>query len=374
MAVPDEETPPRTWRQQARRSPATFAISAVCVVLFAVTLALVAARAEDPLSALAHTLWRIDDDAVLRDLGALDLTRVWIDGQWWRTLTTGFLHGSWIHLVLNLIALWSVGTWLERALGAARSGLIFLLAALGGALASIAACEAPMVVGASAGVLGMAGALLVTRLWGPESVRQEIADVSAGALGAMIALCVGLGVVVPVIAQSGHLGGLALGTGASFALLGSMRIPTRAIATAATIALLAIGTYFADHPGHRAKYPLFMAYRWLDDGDGDKALFYFEEALQRSADDPSLANAVAYHLSLAGQELDRAEALVQQALQAEPENPDYLDTLGWIECRRGNFDEGMVWLLRARAAAEGAIAEIDEHIRTCREAPLVPGG
>jgi membrane associated rhomboid family serine protease len=27
-------------------------------------------------------------------LGGLDLTRVWLDGEWWRVLTTGFLHGS----------------------------------------------------------------------------------------------------------------------------------------------------------------------------------------------------------------------------------------------------------------------------------------
>lgn len=362
------------WTELPRQSPVTALITAVCVLAFGVTLAVVLARSDSPVDAMVRSLWTIDDDTALRSVGALDLTRIWIDGEWWRVLTTAGLHGSWIHLGLNLTALWSVGTWLERGLGSARSGLVFLVAALGGSLASLAACEAPTVVGASAGILGMAGALLVARRWGSESVRREIAEVSSTSLAVMIGLCIGLGVVVPVIAQAGHLGGLALGTCTAFAVIARDRWSVRAISAACAVALLVAGVAVGREPIGRSKYPLFLAFRHLDDGDTARALESFEEALAAEPGDASLANAVAYHLSLAGKELDRAEALAQRALAVEPENPDFLDTMGWIECRRGRTEAGLEWLRRASSAAEGQIAEIEEHLRACGESAVVPGG
>ncbi|HGG58212.1 MAG TPA: rhomboid family intramembrane serine protease, partial [Nannocystis exedens] len=247
----------------------TTALISLCVVTFALTLVLVGTLAEDPLSALIHSLWSIDSDAGLVQLGALELSRVWLDGDWWRLLTAAFLHGSWLHLLLNLSALWSIGEWLEPAIGSRKTLAIFLIAALGGSLASLVWCEAPVVVGASGGILGLAGALLYTRLFfssasaienlpspttaATDSVPsivlparstpaassassdssipaaraasadtaslRDLREISAPSLAIMIALCLGLGLVVPMIAQAGHVGGLITGVLATITLL-----------------------------------------------------------------------------------------------------------------------------------------------------------
>jgi membrane associated rhomboid family serine protease len=330
-----------------------------------------AAIAEEPLRALLRSLWSIDSDAGLVQLGALELTSVWLKGQWWRLGTAALLHGSWLHLLLNLSALWSIGEWLEPAVGSLRTALLFLVSALAGSLASLVWCEAPVVVGASGGILGLAGALWIARVRGPQAVRDRLDDISANALAVMIGLCLALGLVVPVIAQAGHVGGLIGGS-----LLGAhllIRGPMRVIALPLLSVLLALGFVRGAEPSDRANYHLFLGYAYLDQDDPIGALAAFEDALRIIPDDPETANAVAYHLALAGQALDRADDLVDKALEAEPENPDFLDTKGWIACRRGDPEAGVRWLQRALDVTAREIPEIDEHLNACESAVIVSG-
>ncbi len=399
--VESRSNPAPGWRRRTAEAPVTTALIGLCVVTFALTLVLVATLAEDPLSALMHSLWSIDSDAGLVQLGALELSRVWLDGDWWRLFTAAFLHGSWLHLLLNLSALWSIGEWLEPAIGSRRTLAIFVIAALGGSLASLVWCEAPVVVGASGGILGLAGALLYTRLFVFSAVdpalapppttfttastpvanasasstlaasagtpaSRDLREISAPSLAIMIALCLGLGLVVPMIAQAGHVGGLIAGVLAAALLL--KRGPLRAIAGFALIALLSYGYASGQAPVERSNYHLFLGYHYQRAELNDQALKAFEDALERAPEDPSLANAVAYNLSLAGHDLTRADQLVDQALEDQPENADYLDTKGWIACRRGQIEDGMKWLRRAEAASEEASPEILEHLDTCKHA------
>ncbi len=352
---------PSTWGERVRAAPVTSALVALCVLAFAVTLLVVAYLADDPARALLRSLWSIDSDAGLTQLGALDLTRVWLDAQWWRLGAAALLHGSWLHLLLNMSALASIGEWLEPALGSRNTLLIFAVSALGGSLASLAWCEAPVVVGASGGILGLAGALLFARLFAEE--RGELRDVSAGSLALMIGLCLALGLVVPVIAQAGHVGGLVAGVLGTVALL--KRGPLRILSAAGLLAGFVLGSSWASAPVSTTNYHLFLGYRHLDDGAEQHALAAFESALELDPSDPSLANAVAYHLALAGSDLERADQLVDFALEDEPENADYLDTKGWIACQRGDSTQGMIWLKKADAASEGEIDEIAEHLRDC---------
>lgn len=356
----------RGWRRRARAAPVTSGIIILCALAFAATLAYTAAIAEDPLFALIRSLWSIDSDAGLVQLGALELTSVWLKGQWWRLGTAALLHGSWLHLVLNLSALWSIGEWLEPAMGSLRTALLFLVSALGGSLASLVWCEAPVVVGASGGILGLAGALWIARVRGPQSIRDRLDDISANALAVMIGLCLGLGLVVPVIAQAGHVGGLVAGSLLAAHIL--IRGPMRLLALPLLTALLALGFYRGAEPVDRANYHLFLGYAYLDQDDPTDALAAFESALRITPGAPETANAVAYHLALAGQALDRADALIDQALEAEPENPDFLDTKGWIACRRGDTETGMRWLKRAVDVTTRDIPEIEEHLATCEGA------
>jgi tetratricopeptide (TPR) repeat protein len=60
--------------------------------------------------------------------------------------------------------------------------------------------------------------------------------------------------------------------------------------------------------------------------------------------------------------LDEAETMIRRALESEPNNASYLDSLGWVEFRKGQFDQALEYLLRAAKAAEREDPVVFEHI------------
>jgi len=84
------------------------------------------------------------------------------EGQPWRLVTSGFLHGGVIHLLVNMYALYVFGPLLEQLLGRARFVAVYALSLLGGS-AAVYALEAPNVptLGASGAIAGLFGCALV---------------------------------------------------------------------------------------------------------------------------------------------------------------------------------------------------------------------
>jgi len=60
--------------------------------------------------------------------------------------------------------------------------------------------------------------------------------------------------------------------------------------------------------------------------------------------------------------LDEAESMIKRALEKEPNNASYLDSLGWVEFRKGKFDQALTDLLRAAKTAEHDDPVVFEHI------------
>src|SRR5437667_2782265 len=60
--------------------------------------------------------------------------------------------------------------------------------------------------------------------------------------------------------------------------------------------------------------------------------------------------------------LDEAEAMIRRAIESEPNNASYMDSLGWVEFRKGKFDQALNDLLRAAKAAERDDPVVFEHI------------
>lgn len=347
-----------------RASAPWVGLIAVCTIVFGVSAGLCVSESDAPWWQMG---WGMQCPAALRSVGAADLARLWDEGGWWRVLTTGLVHGSALHLSLNMWSLWIIGPWASRAWGHVAALVCFALSSVGGVLASVAWAEAPVVVGASAGILGLAGGLWVSRGWGAEDVRDRVRLVSTRGLGITIALMVGLGVVVPMIAQAGHLGGLGFGllAGAGFARVGPRWVrPLVAVGLAA--GLVAVGG-LARGPDGRSNYFAFRGYAALDSGEQGRAVPLLEAALALDGDSPDLQNGVAYALAEAGVELDRAEALVDDALESDPTNPDYLDTKGWVLCRRGEVGPGLEWIEKASEASDGGVEEIEQHLQDCSD-------
>lgn len=60
--------------------------------------------------------------------------------------------------------------------------------------------------------------------------------------------------------------------------------------------------------------------------------------------------------------LDEAESMIRRALESEPNNASYLDSLGWVEFRKGQFDRALNDLLRAAKTSEREDPVVFEHI------------
>ncbi|WP_164515278.1 rhomboid family intramembrane serine protease [Flavobacterium ustbae] len=94
-----------------------------------------------------------------------------IDGQWWRLLTSVFLHSGFIHLLSNMFGLLFVGIFIEPILGKTRYLILYLSTGILASCASIWWHEATVSIGASGAIFGLYGtflALLLAKVFPPE--------------------------------------------------------------------------------------------------------------------------------------------------------------------------------------------------------------
>jgi tetratricopeptide (TPR) repeat protein len=125
---------------------------------------------------------------------------------------------------------------------------------------------------------------------------------------------------------------------AKAALLEDAGKPEEAIA----VLRLALERY-PDHPGVRYQIALIQDKA----GMTRDSIRSFEALLKDRPDDASLQNALGYSLADRNQKLPRAETLIRKALQASPDNPAFLDSLGWVLFRRGDIAGALPHLERA---------------------------
>ena len=124
-------------------------------------------------------------------------------GEFYRLLTSAFLHGGIVHLLLNMYALWLFGPPVEAALGRVRFAALYLIAAVGGSALSYAfANPVQPSLGASGAVFGLLGAYLV--------INRRLKRDTSGVF-VLLAINFAYGFIVPRIDWRAHLGGLIAG-------------------------------------------------------------------------------------------------------------------------------------------------------------------
>lgn len=160
-------------------------------------------------------------------------------GQWYRALSTVLVHGSIMHILFNMMVLYSIGIPFERAIGTWRFLLVSLIGALGSAVFVLwLAFDAPT-VGASGMILAWAGAML------PIATREGRRQLSSWLV--QIGLLSALPLLFPAIRISwqGHLGGFVFGVLAGLLLRNRARnFPTGApILLFITAALVVVAAY-----------------------------------------------------------------------------------------------------------------------------------
>ena len=130
-----------------------------------------------------------------------------VQGEWWRIVTSMFLHGGLMHVLFNMFSLFLFGPELEKLAGKPRFLVIYFLSGIGGSLATLATQNALYAsVGASGalfGIFGAFGALLFRYRNSLPQLRQIILPI--------IVISVIMTFLQSNVNAASHIGGLATG-------------------------------------------------------------------------------------------------------------------------------------------------------------------
>jgi rhomboid protease GluP len=134
------------------------------------------------------------------------------DGQWWRLISYGFLHGGLIHLGANMYGLYVLGPSLERWWGRAQYTAIYFIACVGsGAFAMLLTPGAP-VVGASGAICGILGSMATWLLLNKNYLPARVVEGLRSNVLTNIFLIAMLSYFMrEVVSWAGHLGGGVVG-------------------------------------------------------------------------------------------------------------------------------------------------------------------
>ncbi len=131
------------------------------------------------------------------------------EGQSWRLVSSVFLHSGFLHLALNMLSLYFLGSFVENTLGRGRFLALYALSGLSGGIAYLyfGGFDTPA-VGASGAIFGLLGGILGYSLrrgtfsWHNPVIRQLLI---------LLAINLWIGLSIPNVSNTAHMGGLAGG-------------------------------------------------------------------------------------------------------------------------------------------------------------------
>jgi len=130
-------------------------------------------------------------------------------GDWWRLITSAFLHANLLHIAFNMLALWWFGGPVEEYLGRARFVGLYVVAGLAGSAGALLQAPLTPTLGASGAIFGILGAMLILE-W------QATGRLGGNAM-TLIVINLVISFAIPDISWGGHIGGLVGGILATLA-------------------------------------------------------------------------------------------------------------------------------------------------------------
>jgi rhomboid protease GluP len=150
------------------------------------------------------------DMQTLVNMGALYGPLTVLKGEWWRLFTAMFLHGGMTHILMNMFSLYLIGRSVEIYFDTKSYLTIYLFSGLLGGLASLYMHPNSVGIGASGAIFGVFGALAGFFL----AHRDKIAAHSKAFMkdfAVVLGINLVLGLSIPSIDVSAHIGGLIIG-------------------------------------------------------------------------------------------------------------------------------------------------------------------
>ncbi len=131
--------------------------------------------------------------------------------QWWRLLTSCFLHFGIIHIGMNMYVLYMIGPFIETVFGRMRYLIIYFIAGLAGSILSVWVHPTAVGAGASGAIFGLYGAVFGFLLIRRRTLNPAAINSIAKSAGIFILYNVVYGSMSGTTDLSAHLGGLVAG-------------------------------------------------------------------------------------------------------------------------------------------------------------------
>lgn len=121
-------------------------------------------------------------------------------------------------------------------------------------------------------------------------------------------------------------------------------------------------TEFADNDDLVQDSQFRISSIYVELGDSAKGESVLEDVLKKDPENTQANNDLGYLWADQGKNLDKAYKMIQKALDAEPENPAYLDSMGWVLFKKGEFDKAVEQLKKATSLKNGDDSTIFDHL------------
>jgi rhomboid protease GluP len=131
-----------------------------------------------------------------------------LNGDWWRLITSTFLHAGAVHLIMNLAGLVLAAVFLEPRIGSVRFSIIYILSGLGGGITTLMWHDDNVSIGASGAIFGLFGAVLALLHTNTFEKYERQSLLSLFGIYAGISLIAGL---VGNVNNAAHVGGMITG-------------------------------------------------------------------------------------------------------------------------------------------------------------------
>ena len=132
--------------------------------------------------------------------GALYGQAISVQHQYWRLITSGFLHDGFEHIFFNMLFLYFLGPSLEAVVGRLKFFIIYFVSLLAGSFGALLFQPIAFTVGASGACFGVLGALMVI-------MHDRRVSIWSSGLGILLAINIAFSVAIPGISIGGHIGG-----------------------------------------------------------------------------------------------------------------------------------------------------------------------
>src|SRR5690348_1804193 len=165
-------------------------------------------------------------------------------GDWWRLVTSMFLHANFFHIAVNMWSLYIVGTILEQVIGRWRFLLLYLVSGIAGSAGALVWSPDKPTVGASGAIFGILGALFVLERRGSISTGGQVAGMIVLNLVITFAFS-------SYISVGGHVGGLIGGAVLMWLMLHFSRSTWAVLASSAALVVASVVISYAKVRGYQ---------------------------------------------------------------------------------------------------------------------------